>query len=221
MFVASCKNATGEAGTVDSLNTQASATYDSTFNVEAESFADIQVLRYQVPGFDQLTAKQKELAYYLYEAALAGRDIIYDQKSKHGLMLRKTLETVYGTYKGDKNTDDWKKFEEYCGRFWFSNGNHHHYGNEKFIPGCSYTYFADLVKNSDVSKLPMDQGEEVESFLNRIKPLVYDMNVEPKLVDLRPNVDNVVASSNNFYEGVTQKEVDEFYAKFDTKGEAP
>jgi len=220
MFVASCKTATGEAGTVDSLNTQASA-YDSTFNVEAESFADIQVLRYQVPGFDQLTAKQKELAYYLYEAALAGRDIIYDQKSKHGLMLRKTLETVYGTYKGDKNTDDWKKFEEYCGRFWFSNGNHHHYGNEKFIPECSDTYFAEIVKNSDVSKLPMEQGEEVESFLARIKPLVYDMNVEPKLVDLRPNVDNVVASSNNFYEGVTQKEVDEFYAKFDTKGDAP
>ena len=112
-----------------------------SFNVMAESFADLQVLRYQVPGFEKLTPKQKELSYYLYEATLSGRDMIYDQKSKYGILLRKTIEAIYGTYQGDKKTADWKKFQDYCGRFWFSNGNHHHYGNEKFIPACSATYF--------------------------------------------------------------------------------
>ncbi len=195
--------------------------YDSTFNVEAEAFADIQLLRFQIPGWNTLSAQQKELAYYLYEAALAGRDIIYDQKSKYGILLRKTIEAGYGSYTGDKSTEDWKKFEDYCGRFWFSNGNHHHYGNEKFIPECSYDYFATVIKNSDRTQLPMNQGEDVETFLSRIKPLVYDLKVEPKVVDQRPNVDNVVNSSNNFYEGVTQQEVDSFYAKFPASDTAP
>ena len=194
---------------------------DTTFNVEAQSFADLQLLRYQVPGFNELSLQQKKLSYYLYEAALCGRDIIYDQKSRYGIMLRKTLEDVYGTYKGDKTTDDWKKFEVYCGRFWFSNGNHHHYSNEKFIPECSYEYFTAIVRQSDASKLPREKNESVDAFLTRIKPLVYDMKYEPKVVDQRPDIDNVANSCNNFYEGVTQKEVEAFYDKFDTKGDAP
>lgn len=191
------------------------------FTVEAEQFADIKMLRYQIPGWEELTAQQKELAYYLYEAALCGRDIIYDQKSKYGILLRKTLEAAYGTYKGDKNSADWKKFEEYCGQFWFSNGNHHHYGNEKFVPGCSEAYFAEVIKNSDATLLPVNEGENVDAFIARITPLVYDMTIEPKVIDLRPDIDNVVNSSNNFYEGVTQAEVETFYSKFDTKGDAP
>jgi dipeptidyl-peptidase-3 len=194
---------------------------DTTFNVEAQSFADLQLLRYQVPGFNELSLQQKQLAYYLYEAALSGRDMIYDQKSKYGLLVRKTLETVYGTYTGDKTTDDWKKFEVYCGRFWFSNGNHHHYSNEKFIPECSYVYFETIVKASNTAKLPRESGESTEQFLERIKPIVYDLSFEPKVADQRPDIDNVVHSSNNFYEGVTQKEVEAYYAKFDTKGDAP
>jgi dipeptidyl-peptidase-3 len=193
----------------------------SNFKVEAESFADLQLLRYQVPGFNALTLQQKQLAYYLSEAALCGRDIIYDQKSKYGIMLRKTLETVYGTYKGDKASADWKKFEDYCGRFWFSNGNHHHYGNDKFIPECSFEYFASLVKASDTAALPKDGGETVDAFLARVNPLFYDLKVEPKLVDLRPGIDNIVNSSVNFYEGVTQKEVETFYAKFNGTGNTP
>jgi len=195
--------------------------YDSTFNVAAQAFADLQLLRYQVPGFKELSLQQKKLSYYLYEAALCGRDIIYDQKSKYGLLLRKTIEAVYGTYKGDKNTDDWKKFEVYCGRVWFSNGNHHHYSNIKFIPECSYEYFTGIVKNSDTSALPKENGESTDAFLVRVKPVVFDMNFEPKVVDQRPNIDNIVNSSNNFYEGVTQKEVEAFYSKFDTKDSAP
>jgi dipeptidyl-peptidase-3 len=99
---------------------------EPAFNVMAESFSDLQVLRYQVPGFENLSPKEKELTYYLYEATMCGRDIIYDQKSKYGLLLRKTIETIYGTYEGDRKSADWKKLEDYCGRFWFSNGNHHH-----------------------------------------------------------------------------------------------
>lgn len=194
---------------------------DSNFKIEGEAFADLQTLRYEVPGFSELSLQQKKLAYYLYEAALSGRDIIYDQRSMYGIMLRKTIETIYGTYKGDKNSDQWKQFAVYAGRVWFSNGNHHHYGNEKFIPECPYEYFAEIVKASDTAQLPKNQGESVDAFLTRIKPVMYDLKFEPKLVDQRPNIDNVVNSSNNFYEGVTQKEVEAFYAKFDTKGDAP
>ncbi len=197
------------------------ATFDTTFKVEAESFADLQLLRYQVPGFNQLSLRQKQLAYYLSEAALCGRDIIYDQKSKYGIMLRKTLEAVYGSYAGDKNSANWKSFQEYCGRVWFSNGNHHHYSNEKFIPGCSAEYFNSIVKASDSLQLPKDAGESVAAFLSRIKPIIYDVKAEPKLVNLSPNIDNIANSSVNFYEGATQKEVEAFYSTFDTKGNAP
>ncbi|MGB3005815.1 MAG: hypothetical protein WBC06_04880 [Chitinophagaceae bacterium] len=221
IFSAACNNKGGKnaAGKTDSTGT--SATFDPDFKVEAEAFADLQLLRYQVPGFDELTLQQKQLAYYLYEAAQCGRDIIYDQKSKYGLLLRKTLETAYGSFKGDTSTADWKNFSEYCGRFFFSSGNHHHYGNEKFIPACSFEYFSSVINNSDTASLPKETGESVSAFLARIKPLVFDLKVEPKLVDLRPDIDNVAASSVNFYEGVTQKEVEGFYAKFPADERAP
>lgn len=222
-FLISCNNNnTSDRGTqTDSTGTAAGESYDPNFVVEAESFADLQVLRYEVPGFNSLPLAQKQLAYYLYEAALCGRDIIYDQKSKNGILIRKTLETVYGTANADKASDDWNKFQEYCGRVWFSNGNHHHYGNEKFIPACSYDYFASLVKNSDTASLPKETGESVAAFLTRIKPIIFDPKVEPKLVDLRPNIDNIKASSVNFYEGVTQAEVDTFYARFPKSAQSP
>ena len=225
ILLASCKNndKAKEPVQTDSTGTNVSSpvnpgdSYDTSFTVEAESFADLQILRYQIPGFDGLSLQQKQLAYYLYEAALCGRDIIYDQKSKYGILLRKTLETAYSTYKGDTAAADWKNFTEYCGRVWFSNGNHHHYGNEKFIPGCSFEYFSSVIKGSDTAYLPKEANETVQVFLTRIKPILYDLKTEPKLVDLRADIDNVAASSVNFYEGVTQKEVDSFYAKFPTE----
>ena len=168
-----------------------------------------------------LNLQQKQLAYYLYEAALAGRDIFYDQKSKYGLMLRKTLEVMYGTYSGDKTTADWKKFQTYCGRFWFSNGNHHHYSNEKFLPECNPEYFISVAKASDTTQFPKEPGENFSAFLSRIKTIIYDPKIEPKLVDLRPGVDNVAASSVNFYEGVTQQEVENYYSKFNSQGNQP
>lgn len=196
-------------------------TGDKTFDVFAESFADLQILRYQVPGFDELSLQQKKLAYYLSEAALSGRDIIYDQSGKYNLLVRKTIENIYSTYKGDRNTADWQKFKTYAGRFWFSNGNHHHYGNEKFIPEHSFAYFSKLLLNSNLKGFPLNKSETIAGFLTRIKPIMFDPTFQPKLVDLSPNTDNVVASSNNFYEGVTQKEVENYYAQFDTKGNAP
>jgi dipeptidyl-peptidase-3 len=192
------------------------------FKVEAEAFADLQLLRYQVPGFTELPLQQKKLAYYLYEAALCGRDIIYDQKSKHGLLIRKTLEAIYTNYKGERTSKGWRQFETYCGRFWFSNGNHHHYGNEKFIPDCEPQYFMKLLWSIDRKQLPLShEGETMDMFWERVRPFIYHMDVEPKVVDQRPGIDNIAASSNNFYENVTQKEVEEFYDKFDTKGNAP
>jgi dipeptidyl-peptidase-3 len=194
---------------------------DTTFEVAAETFADLELLRYQVSGFNELNLQQKKLAYYLSEAALSGRDIIYDQKGKYNILVKKTLENIYSTYKGKRNGADWEKFKTYCGRFWFSNGNHHHYGNEKFVPEHSFEYFSQLVKNSDQSKLPLNKGETITAFLTRIKPIVFDPKFQPKLVNLSPNIDNIVASSNNFYEGVNQKEVEVYYAKFNTEGNAP
>ncbi|MBK7762642.1 MAG: dihydrofolate reductase [Bacteroidetes bacterium] len=193
----------------------------TAFDVMAESFADLQVLRYQVPGFEKLSRSEKQLAYYLYEATLSGRDIIYDQKSKYGILLRKTIETMYGTYRGDKSGREWSQFQDYCGRFWFSNGNHHHYGNEKFIPDCSSDYFKKVIMNCDVKSLPTNTGENIEAFWQRVQPLFYDLKVEPKCVDLRSGIDNVAMSSNNFYEGVTQKEVEDYYNKMSTAGNAP
>ncbi|RYY51523.1 MAG: dihydrofolate reductase [Chitinophagaceae bacterium] len=223
LLMASCKEGTSSEKTtsVSTANATAPASYDTSFVVEAEAFGDLQMLRYQIPGFESLSLKEKQLAYYLYEAAQAGRDIIWDQKSKYGLTLRKTIEAIYGSYKGDKNAEDWKKFEAYAGRVWFSHGNHHHYGNEKFIPEFSADYMAELIKNSDQAQLPLDAGETAEAFTQRIKPLVFDLKFEPKLVDLRPNIDNIKSSSVNFYEGVTQKEVEDFYSKFDTAYNAP
>ena len=220
----SCNNGGSANNTTSTDSTfidSTGAKYDTSFNVKAQSFADLQILRYQVPGFNQLPLQQKQLSYYLYEAALAGRDIFYDQKSKYGILLRKTLEAMYGSYKGDKSTQDWKNFEIYCGRFWFSNGNHHHYSNDKFFPDCSFDYFSAVAKASDSSLFPKNADESMDAFLARIKPIIYDPNVEPKLVNLTDGIDNVKGSSVNFYEDVTQKEITDFYSKFDSKGNEP
>jgi dipeptidyl-peptidase-3 len=191
------------------------------FEVECDRFADLQVLRYQIPGFETLTHQQKELAYYLYEAANAGRDIIYDQKYKHNLTIRKTLEVLMANYAGDKNTADWKNLEIYAKRVFFSNGIHHHYSNNKFIPECSYEFFAEAVKSVDATLLPLN-GKTVDDFLTQLKPIIFDAKVDAKIVDLGAGIDNVKASANNFYEGVTQAEVEAYYAaRIDRKDAQP
>src|SRR5690606_18753774 len=195
--------------------------FDPNFQVNAEGFADLQVLRYEVPGWDQLSAQQKELAYYLYEASLAGRDIIYDQRGKHNLTVRKTIETIWGSYKGEKSGEDWDKFKTYAGQVWFSNGIHHHYSNDKFKPEFSFEYFQNLVQNSDTTMLPLADGETVAGFLGNLKKVIFDANYMPKMVNLSAGIDNVVHSANNFYEGVSHKEVDAFYDKFPKSDHEP
>ena len=183
----------------------------SAIEIMADRFADILVLRYDVPGFSDLSLKQKELAYYLYEAGLSGRDIFYDQKYKHNLRIRRTLETILTTYSGDKNAPEYAKFEEYAKRFFFAGGIHHHYSNAKMLPEFSFEYFKELIAKSDNAKLPLD-GMKTEDFLSMMQPIVFDPKVDAKSVDLSANTDNVKASAGNYYEGVSQKEVEAFYA---------
>ena len=192
------------------------------FKVEADRFADIQVLRYQVPGFETLSAKQKELAYYLYEAALCGRDIIWDQKYRNNLIVRRTLEAIWTSYSGDKNSDNYKAFEEYTKRIWFSNGIHHHYASEKIIPNFSKDFFIKAINETPDEKLPLENGMSKSEFINFISPIIFDPNVDAKTVNLEAGIDNITGSANNFYEGVTQKEVEAFYeTKIDTADKSP
>ena len=192
------------------------------FKVEADRFADIQVLRYQVPGFETLSAKQKELAYYLYEAALCGRDIIWDQKYRNNLIVRRTLEAIWTSYSGDKNSDNYKAFEEYTKRIWFSNGIHHHYASEKIIPNFSKDFFTKAINETPDEKLPLENGMSKSAFINFISPIIFDPNVDAKTVNLEAGIDNITGSANNFYEGVTQKEVEAFYeTKIDTADKSP
>ena len=184
---------------------------DKEFAYVTEHFADLKILRYQIPGFDELTKKQKELCYYLYEAALAGRDIIWDQNYKHNLYIRRTLEAIVNTYSGDKNSEDYHKFSVFTKRVWFSNGIHHHYSNNKIVPEFTEDYFALLVKKSDKKELPLQRGESVQDLISKITNILYNPDVAPKKVNLNPEDDLVASSATNFYEDVAQKEVESFY----------
>ena len=172
------------------------------FDYTVEQFADLQILRYRVPGFEDLSLKQKELVYYLTEAALQGRDILFDQNGKYNLTIRRMLEAVYTGYKGDKNTPDFKAMEVYLKRVWFSNGIHHHYGSEKFVPGFTPEFFRQAVQSVDAATLPLAEGQTVE----QLCPTVM-----PKRVNQAAGEDLVLTSACNYYDGVTQQEAEDFY----------
>ena len=138
------------------------------FKYSTEQFADLRIQRYQVPGFDELTLKQKQLAYYLYQAALSGRDMIYDQNYKHNLYIRRTLEAIIKTYNGDRSTPDFGKFMTYTKRVWFSNGIHHHYSNKKFLPEFSKEYLTKLIAGSDEFEFPLQNRETLDDLLKNI-----------------------------------------------------
>jgi dipeptidyl-peptidase III len=191
---------------------------EDNFKVISDRFADIQILRYRAPGFEQLSLQQKKLAYYLTEAGLAGRDIFYDQKYKHNLLVRKALEGILRTYKGPKDAEDYRKFETYAKRVFFSNGIHHHYSNIKFVPECSFEFFSKLLKESERSALPLPE-KSVDELAAYLKPIIFDPKKDAKLVDLSPNIDNVKASAVNFYEGVTEDEVVRYYDDLREKSE--
>ncbi|HLA38866.1 MAG TPA: hypothetical protein VJ417_02665 [Candidatus Glassbacteria bacterium] len=192
---------------------------ESGFSYFAEQFADLRVLRCQVPGFDRLTLQQKELAYYLGEAALSGRDITWDQNYKHNLCIRRTLENIYLSYTGDRKDPNFQKFEVYLKRVWFSNGIHHHYSTIKLDPGFPATYFAELVRGSDPQGFPLTDNETLDSLLEKLSSILFDPAVDAKRVNHSPDVDLATASANNFYEGVTQAEAEAFYAKMIDKND--
>ena len=177
-----------------------------------EQFADLQILRYRVPGFEDLSLKQKELVYYLTEAALQGRDILFDQNGKYNLTIRRMLEAVYTGYKGDKNTPDFKAMEVYLKRVWFSNGIHHHYGSEKFVPGFTPRILQEqAVQSVDAATLPLAEGQTVEQLCEEVFPVIFDPTVMPKRVNQAAGEDLVLTSACNYYDGVTQQEAEDFY----------
>ncbi|MFA8300681.1 MAG: hypothetical protein ACEPOV_11000 [Hyphomicrobiales bacterium] len=181
------------------------------FKYFSEQFADLKIIRYKVPGFDELSLSQKKLLYYLYNAAISGRDILWDQNYKHNLLIRKTIETIVKNYTGERASDEWQNFMVYTKRVWFSNGIHHHYSMKKITPSCSKDFFIQLIEATNGFDL---QGK----FENKYKlgefllPIIFDPDVDGKRVCLDHGVDLVQSSACNFYEGVTESEATEFYS---------
>ncbi|MBC3540224.1 dihydrofolate reductase [Rufibacter sediminis] len=208
-----------ELGTVSQTSPPQVIQGDSAFNYVTEQFADLRILRYRVPGFENLSAKQKELLYYLYEAALSGRDIIYDQNYKHNLRIRRTLDALVQNKRDRSTSPDWEKFMEYTKRVWFANGIHHHYSANKIMPEFSQEYLAAAIRKVPAAKLPLTKGESVESFIKWITPILFDPKVDAKQVNKAAGQDLIKTSAVNFYEGLTQKEVEAFYAKKENKND--
>lgn len=191
------------------------------FSYIVDQFADLQILRYQVPGFENLSLRQKQLLYYLSEAALMGRDILFDQNGRYNLVIRRTLEAVYQYGTVDKSSADYQAFEVYLKRVWFANGIHHHYGEDKFMPGFSEAFFEAAVRSVDASLLPLRADETVDALLSRLKPVIFDPTVMPKRTVQSGDTDWIQASANNYYgEDVTQAEVEAFYGKMKAEGDS-
>ena len=182
------------------------------FTYQVEKFADLEILRYQVPGFEELSLQQRTLLYYLSQAALEGRDILFDQNCKYNLQIRRTLEAVYENYKADRNNEQYKALELYLKRVWFSNGIHHHYAEDKFKPGFSAEFFAECVGSLSPETLPLKDGQTVQQLIDELTPVIQDSTVMSKRTVQSGNGDLILASANNYYDGVTQAEVEAFYA---------
>jgi len=187
-----------------SINTVMAATDNDNFNYVADRFADIEVLRYKVPDFEHLTLQQKQLIYHLTEAALAGRDILWDQNGKHNLAIRRLLEQVYTGFDGDKESADYKALEKYLKQIWFANGIHHHYSMDKFTPEFSREFLAGRVATLPKADVPAD--------VETLYEVIFNPAVDAKRVNQAEGQDLIVTSANNLYDGVTQAEVEAYYA---------
>ena len=197
-LLASCSSPKSEESNMEPIDTVA----QGEFQYQTEQFADLKIIRYQIPDFDKLTAQQKELVYYLYKASLSGRDIIWDQNYKHNLVIRRALEGIVSSYAGDKSSKDWQSFMVYTKRVWFSNGIHHHYSMTKLKPEFSVEYFNQLLSESNTELAP------------EIVSIMFDDKTDMKRVNLDPAKDLIAGSANNFYEdGITTKEVEDYYSR--------
>lgn len=184
------------------------------FNYSVDRFADIEILRYPVPDFDNLSLKQKELIYFLNQAALEGRDIVYDQHNTYNLCIRQTLEAIYVNYTDDRSSDNFNRMTTYLKRVWMGNGIHHHYSEDKFVPEFSEKFFREAVYNIDPSTLPLSNGQSVDELIAMLEPIIFDPTVFPKRTNQAEGVDLIQTSANNFYDkSVTQAEVESFYKK--------
>jgi dipeptidyl-peptidase-3 len=195
---------------------------NNTFEYVVEQFADLRILRYPVSDFEELSLQQKELIYYLSQAAIEGRDILFDQNYKHNLTIRRTLEAVYEYYTGDRSFESFKALEVFLKRVWFSNGIHHHYSTAKMDPGFSKEYFAEVINSISDEYLPLKPGELKNDLIQRLSHILFDPKVDSKRVNQSDNEDLIATSANNYYEGVSQKEAEEFYAsKKDPEDKTP
>ncbi len=181
------------------------------FKWQVEQFADIRIMRYQIPDFENLTPQQRVLVYYLSEAAKCGRDIIWDQNYKHNLAIRSILEAIYSGYAGERSGEQWEQFMVYLKRVWFSNGIHHHYSNDKILPGFGKEYFDQLVSQTPDSLFPAVLGGK-QQIIEKYSPIILDPTVDAKRVNQEAGVDMIAQSACNYYEGVTQAEAEKFYA---------
>jgi len=208
---ASVESESGSEGT----ESPSATTMEDEFVYEADRFADIRILRYQVEGFEELSEQQQELLYYLSQAALSGRDIMYDQNYKHNLRIRRTIEEVIKHYDGDRNSEAFANFVTYAKQVWFANGIHHHYSGLKFTPRFDAQYFNDIVVASAAaadSNLPLRDGQSPFELVAELTPILFDPSIDAKKVNTADGIDKVVNSAVNFYEGVTEQEVIDFYA---------
>ena len=185
---------------------------EDDFNYAADRFADIRMLRYQVPGFEDLSDQQKELLYYLSQAALSGRDIMYDQNYKHNLRVRRTLEEILKNYAGARDTENFAHLITYAKQVWFANGIHHHYSGLKFTPLFDQEYFNEVVSAAaPESNFPLREDQSIEQLIAELIPILFDQSLDPKKVNTAEGVDKIATSAVNFYEGVTEQEVIDFY----------
>ena len=193
------------------ISTTGAMAQNKTFNYNVDRFADIEVLRYQVPGFDELSLNQKKMVYYLTEAALQGRDILTDQNGKYNLQIRQLVEAVYTNFKGDRSSADFQGLELYLKQIWFGNGIHHHYSQDKFVPQFTQAFFDAQVKALPKDKLPLCKGQTLDQMLTVLDRVIFDPTYMAKRVNQADGEDLIVTSANNLYEGVTQAEVEAYF----------
>lgn len=199
---------------------QSSNTATEPFNYVVDQFADLQILRYQVPAFEQLPLRQKQLLYHLSEAALMGRDILFDQNCRYNLAIRRTLEAIYQSYKGDRNSADFQALETYLKRVWFANGIHHHYAEDKFQPGFSPEFLMNCVHQLSAAQLPLRPNQTVDQFMAEVFPIIFNPTLMAKRTVQSGDGDWIEASANNYYgAGVTLQEAEQFYGKMKAEGD--
>ena len=185
---------------------------DTSFNYLLEQFADIKIMQYEIPGFELLSLQQKRLLFNLSQAALCGRDILFDQNYKYNLLVRRFLEDLYNGYSGDRECEEFGAFTVYLKRIWFSNGIHHHYSAEKFIPGFSADYFKTLIAGTPLKKITLKEGVSFDKVVQLVSMIIFDPKVAPRKINQSDTTDLLLDSVVNFYEGLTQNEVENWYA---------